>query len=245
MSKALVPTEKKTAVKDKKTRPEEVAMSSITLNDAAAMLAGFSSMPNQLAKNYPELADKRLGGYISNLIGYHFGDELAHKRVRHWVELCQKTEAVFQRRGTEKPEDLSPNLAGPILEACRDESREEMQKLWAGLLATARDPKRKRYFKIEFIEILKKIDPNDALVLQRIWEIAPDASWNVAKHRLNPEAPHNATALEIISNATDFEQFEVIASLEILGRFGILDESRQFNEPQITALGRTFMMAVT
>ncbi len=244
MSKELVPSGKKAAITGKKEQPGQVAMSSMTLNDAASILAGFSVMPDQLAKTHSELADKTLGGVVRNLIGYHWGDALAHKRVRNWVKLCQETEAIFQRRGTESPEDLSPNLAAPLLEACMDESREEMQKLWAGLLATARDPKRKRYFKIEFIEIFKKMDPSDALVLQTIWEIAPDARWGDVKSRFNPEAPHQVTFLDILSRFISLEDFEIFASLEILRRFGLLSEHGLNNEPQFTPLGKTFMMAV-
>lgn len=54
----------------------------------------------------------------------------------------------------------------PILVAAADESRDELQDIWARLLAAAADPSRARAFRIAFIEAAKKLDPLDAAVLQ-------------------------------------------------------------------------------
>ncbi len=50
--------------------------------------------------------------------------------------------------------------------AAADESREEIQDLWARLLAAAADPARSRSFRNAFIETIKKMVPLDAAVFQ-------------------------------------------------------------------------------
>lgn len=243
-SKSLIPSDKK-VLAELEAETKTPTMMQPALDDAAAMLAGFMAMPNQLAKNNSELADKRLGGFVSNLIGYHWGDELAHKRMRNWIKLCQETKAFFERRGTKTPEDISPNLAAPLLEACIDEEREKMQKLWAGLLATARDPKMRRYFKIEFIDILKKLDPSDALVLQTVYELIGENSWNSLKIKLNPKNPHTVFPLNLLRENTGLDSNEIEVSLGILHRYGLLDKTLPLSEPHLSATGMLFIKAVS
>jgi hypothetical protein len=65
------------------------------------------------------------------------------------------------------PEPPSLKLALPILAAAADESHEELQDLWARLLAAAMSPKKSKLIRLRFVEVLKKLDPPDALVLAR------------------------------------------------------------------------------
>jgi hypothetical protein len=54
-----------------------------------------------------------------------------------------------------------------LLIAAADEDRQELQDLWARLLAAAADPKRTKSFRGAFIDVAKKMDPLDAVVLQQ------------------------------------------------------------------------------
>ena len=63
----------------------------------------------------------------------------------------------------DKPASLS--LVLPIAVSAADESRDELQDLWARLLAAAADPARVNFFRLAFIEAVKKMDPLDAAVL--------------------------------------------------------------------------------
>jgi hypothetical protein len=74
----------------------------------------------------------------------------------------------LKARGIEKPEQPSMSVALPLLIAAADESRDELQDLWARLLAAATDPERAKFFRIRFIEAAKKMDPLDAAVLQQV-----------------------------------------------------------------------------
>jgi Predicted membrane protein (DUF2231) len=85
---------------------------------------------------------RALGGVPENLIGILVGDWLIHKRVRRWSELQDETRRILDQRNVKEP-DISPSIALPLIEAALDEDREGLKELWAKLLATAMDPKRK------------------------------------------------------------------------------------------------------
>jgi hypothetical protein len=55
----------------------------------------------------------------------------------------------------------------PIIVAAAEESRDELQDLWARLQAAA-DPARAKFFRNAFIDAAKKMDPGDATVLGRV-----------------------------------------------------------------------------
>src|SRR5437660_1458996 len=59
-----------------------------------------------------------------------------------------------------------PSVAIPLLRAAYDESRPELQQIWAKLIAAAIDPNRSGQFRLSFIATLKQFDPLDAQVLK-------------------------------------------------------------------------------
>ncbi|MCO6763715.1 DUF4393 domain-containing protein, partial [Streptomyces sp. EL5] len=61
-----------------------------------------------------------------------------------------------------------PRIALDILEAAQDETRDELKELWARLLANAMDATPQKNVRIEFITVLKQLNPLDALILQRL-----------------------------------------------------------------------------
>jgi hypothetical protein len=72
----------------------------------------------------------------------------------------------LKKRGI-KPEQISPNRALPIFIAAADESIDELQELWAKLLAAAADPRRAKSFRMAFVNAAKLMDPLDAVVLEQ------------------------------------------------------------------------------
>src|SRR5207247_8456868 len=72
---------------------------------------------------------------------------------------------ILRDRNRSETAEVDEQIAIRLLEAAQGEPREEMQDLWARLLANAMDPTRKDYVRPEFIEALKKLQPVDALVL--------------------------------------------------------------------------------
>jgi hypothetical protein len=68
--------------------------------------------------------------------------------------------------GVEKPADVSPSVAIPLIAAAINEDRAVLKELWAKLLAAAMDPNRTEYVRPSLIALLKELDPLDARVLQ-------------------------------------------------------------------------------
>ena len=105
-----------------------------------------------------------LGTTPEDLVALLGGNWLKVQRVENLARLFAKAEERLKRDGIKvKPASLSVGL--PILEAGADESREELQDLWAALLAAAADPAREKSFRNSFIEVVKKMDPLDSSVL--------------------------------------------------------------------------------
>ena len=106
-----------------------------------------------------------LGTVPHDIVGLLGGDWLRVKRAENAARIAQKASERLRARNV-KPEPASLSIGLPILLAAADESREELQDIWARLLAAAADPGRSRSFRIAFIETARKLDPLDARLLQ-------------------------------------------------------------------------------
>lgn len=106
-----------------------------------------------------------LGSVPQDIIGYLGGDWLRIRRAENIAEMMNKAKKKLESWGIEDIEPASLTVAIPILHGAADESREEIQDLWARLLAAAMTPSRARYLRQGFTEVIKKMDPLDALIL--------------------------------------------------------------------------------
>jgi hypothetical protein len=106
-----------------------------------------------------------LGTVPEDLVGYLGGDWLRVRRFENIVRLIEKFRERLKARKTKIEEPISLSVALPLLRAAADESRDELQDLWARLLAAAADPSRAGHFRQAFIDAAKRMDPLDAAVL--------------------------------------------------------------------------------
>jgi Abortive infection alpha len=100
------------------------------------------------------------------LIGYLGGDWLRLRRAKNIAEMLNRTRKQLEDWGVKDPEPASLTLALPILRGAADESRGELQELWARLMAAALDPSRSGRVRQEFAEVISKMDQVDVLVLE-------------------------------------------------------------------------------
>ncbi|WOH78268.1 Abi-alpha family protein [Bradyrhizobium sp. BEA-2-5] len=110
---------------------------------------------------------RAVGPAIGNIYGLLIGDSIAAARQRRLDAITRKTEKILRDRNINERVEAPESIAIPLLEAAQGEPREEMQELWARLLANALDPGRAHDVRPEFIETLKKLHPLDAAILQR------------------------------------------------------------------------------
>jgi abortive infection alpha-like protein len=122
---------------------------------ALEVLQGFGGFLREILGTVPE-----------DLVGYLGGDLLKVRRAENLARILEKARERLRARRVEGPEPASLSLALPILVAGADESRDELQDLWARLLAATADPARVKSFRSAFIDVVKKMDPLDAAGLQ-------------------------------------------------------------------------------
>lgn len=141
-------------------------------------------MEDELIKSLPEALkagtkvleiSEKLGSFLSrvfgdvpeDIVGILGGDYLHHIRMRNVEKLTERTRKILKERGNE--EDTTPvslNIALPLFNAAKDESREELQELWARMLANAMDPNRSSAVRQNIIETVRAFEPIDAKVLE-------------------------------------------------------------------------------
>jgi hypothetical protein len=111
--------------------------------------------------------------HIGDIYGLLIGDQIHAARHRRLDAITRKTQKILKDRGAAAGE-VSEQIAIPLLEAAQGESRSEMQDLWAQLLANAIDPTRSEDVRPEFIDALRRMQPLDAVVLEKARDIIQD-----------------------------------------------------------------------
>ena len=73
---------------------------------------------------------RMLGDVPENMVGFLGGDYLRHLRIRNVEKLSERTSKILKDRGIEEGTiPVSPNIALPLLNEAKDESREELAEL--------------------------------------------------------------------------------------------------------------------
>jgi hypothetical protein len=109
-----------------------------------------------------------LGRLPGDLVSWAIGDRVAVARWENAERLFDKAKERLEARGVQDKAKLSASIAAPLLDSAADESRDELVELWSRLLANALDPKRAGRARLRFIEIVKKLEPLDARVLEQL-----------------------------------------------------------------------------
>jgi hypothetical protein len=170
----------------------------------------------------------RVFGTVPEDIVGLFGDYLQHLRIRNFSRLQQRTEEILASRPNIEIVPVSPTLAIPLISAAQDESRPELQEIWARLLANAMD-KNHAGVRQSFIEAVKKFDPPDAIVLKAVAERGRFSS--------EPDMVNNlASAKNIIPD-------EILISLDHLVHLGCLNAQKPLATFNVTAFGRQLLNA--
>ncbi|HEY1430462.1 MAG TPA: Abi-alpha family protein [Stellaceae bacterium] len=147
-------------------------------SDAIKELAKTTGTALELAGKAGNYIAWVLGTVPRDLVGVLGGDWLGQVRIRNFARLNDRTEEILRLRGISKTDPVSPSLAVPLLRAAADESREQLQELWARLIAAAMDPNRSNRIRRSFIETVAQLDPLDAMVLSQLYETPGSLSPN-------------------------------------------------------------------
>jgi Abortive infection alpha len=157
-------------------------------------------------------------------------DLIGKERVENLKRVRDRVIDKLKGKKAEAP-PLSVSL--PLLEAARDESREELQDLWASLLAAASDPARRGQYRTEFVDIVKKMEPIDAAVLEKLVD----------------HAEMRPSRREVIASRLQVTEDEVLLAFRNLAALDLvypkidnLHVPQQ--QPYLQALGRQLLKAI-
>jgi hypothetical protein len=109
---------------------------------------------------------KGTSGAVADVYGFIIGDHLGAARARRLDKLARRTKKIIEERNLSETAEVAEQIAMPLLEAAQRESREELQELWAQLLANAQDPSRAGDVRPEIISALGMLQPIDVRVLR-------------------------------------------------------------------------------
>jgi hypothetical protein len=189
---------------------------------------------------------KSLGGYLREIlgtvpedfVGLIGGDWLRLRRAENMAEIAAKARERLRVRGVKNAEPISLTLALPLLRAASDESRDELQALWARLLASAMDPKRARMVRREFIETIIRFAPIDAIIMKRLYNEAPEAPGhqNIAGWARH----YGVTELELTVALDNLRRLECIQGYQ---PFTSGPDAGKLQSAVITPYGRELMRA--
>jgi hypothetical protein len=123
---------------------------------------------------------RRAGGYLGGVFGpashelsLLFGEQMRFWRFKNAVNILEKSQALIEARGL-KPDQVKSLGFGEgllLLEAASLEEDEEVQELWARLMANAVDPSAATKAEKVFVDLLKSISAREAVFLDLMAQI--------------------------------------------------------------------------
>jgi hypothetical protein len=168
-------------------------------NDAAAPYSEAIAESSKAVGKFFDIV-KDAGQPVAEAYGLIIGDRIHAWRERNLDVMTRRTKQILKERALAETAPIAEQIAIPILEAAQGEPRQEMQELWATLLANAMDPSRRDEVRQEFIETLKRFHPTDALLLKRMNDKFPTDF--VPPHALSVGDLREATIVVSLRNMT-------------------------------------------
>jgi hypothetical protein len=128
----------------------------------------YEKAAEEMAKTTGKALDivQSMSPAIANAYGWAIGDRIAAGREQNLDALRRKTERLFKQRDLKARKAIPEQIAIPLFEEAQRETRDEIQDLYAALLANAMDERFSDDVRPEFIQIVKNLQPTDALVLR-------------------------------------------------------------------------------
>jgi hypothetical protein len=152
------------------------------------------------------------------------------------LEVCRQSRKIRAERKLDKTVLILPRLAIPLLEGATLEDDDTLSAMWAGLVANATDPNCNVEARRSFVDLLKALEPVDALVLKEIERSALahpdryDQPFNLMDQSVRAKFP----TLENICSGLHKSPTDVALSLENIERLGL---AYDFVSPDGTNVG--------
>lgn len=186
-------------------------------------------------------------GSITQAIGI-VEDKLIYMRWERQVRFIKKAKALLEELGLSgKQRPVPMSIAIPLLQSAFIEEDDELQDLWAQLMANAANKSYKREIRRAYISILQDLTSLDAQIMQKLLMV-PERYEN--KHLFTYKLP-DEFVFEEPAGERRFPDHAVLISLANLARLGLIAGTMLisgeiiFNEILPTRLGYDFILACT
>lgn len=149
-------------------------------------------------------------------------------RVKHWreinkVRLLQKAEEKLIKYNPEKDQHAHPRLVAEILNKGSWEANEEVQDMWAGLLASSCTKDDTDESNLLFINILSQLTSLQAKILNYVCENGRKTLSKAGWLQSADELVVHLDILQTITNCTDFHRLD--RELDHLRNLGLIGQS--------------------
>jgi hypothetical protein len=131
---------------------------------AVTAVANTTGKAIDLVGDIGAFLNRTVGSIPANLIRVGGGDWLNEVAVRNLARMRAKTAQILENVGRDRITEPSPSIVLPLLQTAADESREQLQDLWAALLANAVVDGGKRVRR-DYFDAVRQLEPSDALLL--------------------------------------------------------------------------------
>jgi hypothetical protein len=132
------------------------------------------------------LVNGTVGKIASATLGLIGGDWVQEQRERNLAKMQAKTARILDGIAQDRLNAPSPSVVKPLLEAAADESREELQDLWAALLASAMVDGGRRVRR-DYFDVVRQMEPADAQLLVIIGGLDPAITPDQRAEAMNGE----------------------------------------------------------
>jgi len=189
-------------------------------------------------KDIVQPAAKEAGSFLAAVVGV-FNNVIAAPLHRLNANYKAKTEAYIrdlEQKYSQIPEENRQepplNIIGPTLEALKyNLDEDELKQMFTNLLTNSMDNRQNKNVHPSFVEIIKRMNNCDALVLKRI---SSTKQWIVIKPKFQIKGtsnyyPNVFPAYFIGFCLNEFDIFDISKSLDILNTLGIIKIDTHFS----------------
>ena len=187
--------------------------------NAVGAVANTTAQAIEVARGLGGYVKDVLGQIPSDLLGIAVGDWVSQQRQRNLARMQAKTRRILEDIDPSRITEPSASVVLPLLRAAADEGREELQALWAALLANSMIDEGKRVRRT-FFDAVAKMEPVDARVLDIL-----------GRHPACPGG--NGAAIEVSLLDAGIARLEATISLDSLSKLGICNGQLPFDSKSI------------
>ncbi len=147
---------------------------------ATAEASKFGTKALETTEKLASFAAKVFKEPLRDSVGI-IGDRLKFMRWERQVRLADRVNDILNQRAIIETRPVPPKLALPIFENAGLEDNDDLQDLWAKLLANSMDPNFTEEIRYAYLEIIKSLNPVDVSILHSFYTLPtrnPKINWD-------------------------------------------------------------------